>query len=63
MPADYLSRNVAEAIDNSNEDLAELQYQDKILPTHKTFVKKLHLEKYYSKLVPQMIELSHSCFV
>ncbi len=28
MPADYLSRNVVEAIDMSNEDLDEKQNQD-----------------------------------
>jgi hypothetical protein len=44
MLADYLSRNVVEAIDISNEDLAELQDQDKFCSSLKHLLKKL-LEK------------------
>jgi hypothetical protein len=62
MPADYLSRNVVEAIDMSNEDLAEMQNQDKFCVSLKHLLKKLPVEKEYSKLVPQMTESSHSCF-
>jgi hypothetical protein len=63
MPADYLSRNVVEAIDMSNEDLAEMQDQDKFCKSLKHLLGKLPVEKEYSKLVPQMTELSHSCFI
>jgi hypothetical protein len=63
MPANYLSRNVVEAIDMSNEDLVELQNQDKFCVSLKHLLKKMPLEKEYSKLVPQMTELSHSCFI
>jgi hypothetical protein len=63
MPADYLSRNVVEAIDMSNEDLAEMQNQDKFCVSLKHLLNKLPVEKEYSKLVPQMTKLSHSCFI
>jgi hypothetical protein len=63
LPADYLSRNVVEANDLSNEDLAEMQDQDKFRESLKHLLKKLHVEIEYSKLVPQMTELPHICFI
>jgi hypothetical protein len=39
MPVDYLSRNVVEAIDMSNEDLAEMQDQDKFCASIKHLLK------------------------
>jgi hypothetical protein len=63
MPADFLSRNVVEAIDMSNNDLAEMQYQDKFCVSLKHLLRKLPVEKEYYKLVLQMTELSHSCFI
>ncbi len=63
MPADYLSRNVVEAIDMSNEDLAEMQDQDKFCASLKHLLRKLPVEEEYSKMVTQMTELSHSCFI
>jgi hypothetical protein len=52
MPADYLSKNVVEAIDMSNEHLAEMQDQDKFCASLKHKLKKLPVEKEYSKIVP-----------
>jgi hypothetical protein len=63
MPADYLSRNVVEAIDMSNEDLVEMQNQDKFCVSLKHLLQKFPVEKEHSKLVPQMTELSHICFI
>ncbi len=45
MPADYLSRKVVKAIDISNEDLAELQDQDKFCLSLKHCSKKLPAKK------------------
>jgi hypothetical protein len=41
----YLSRNVVEALDISNEDLAELQDQDKFCSPLKHLLKKVPVEK------------------
>ena len=63
MPTDYLKRNVVEAIDFSKEDLAELQDQDKFCSSLKHLLQKLPVEKENAKRVPEMTELSHSCFI
>jgi hypothetical protein len=45
MPADYLSRNVVEAIDTPNEDLTDMKDQDKFCASLKHLLNKLPVEK------------------
>jgi hypothetical protein len=49
MPADYLSRNVVEAIRISDEDLAEKQINDPLCQTIRNILQKEPIQKMHMK--------------
>ena len=63
MPADFLSRNVVESIEISDEDLAMLQDKDTFCKSIKSLLLDLPLEFDYRECLPEMLKLAKNCFI
>ena len=63
MPADFLSRNVVEAIEISDEDLASLQDKDTFCKLIKDLLQDKPIDFDYRECLPKMQEISKTFFI
>ena len=64
MPADFLSRNVVEAIRISDEDLSEKQKEDPLCQTVKNILKNEPIQSIFKRKFPKSAEkLALTCFM
>ena len=63
MPADFLSRNVVESIEISDEDLASLQDKDTFCKSIKNLLQDKPIDFDYRECLPKMLEIAKSCYI
>ena len=63
MPADFLSRNVVESIEISDEDLASLQDKDTFCKSIKNLLQDKPIESDYRECLPKLMEIASTCFI
>ena len=63
MSADYLSRNVVESIEISDEDLASMQDKDTFCKSIKNLLQDEPIEFDYRECLPKMLEIAKTCFI
>ena len=63
MPADFLSRNMVESIEISDEDLACLQDKDTFSKSIKDLLQDKPIDFDYRECLPEMLEIAKMCFI